>query len=61
MPGKKYKTSKWSPEKQLDRREALSRLGIGAAVIYTAPLLLSLSEANAASGGSGGGFVYVYL
>jgi len=38
----------------VNRRQALARLGLGAAIVYAAPLLLSLGEARA-SGGSGGG------
>ena len=55
MHGNKQEILKSSPDKQLDRREALARLGMGAAVIYTAPVLLSLSEAKASSGGASGG------
>lgn len=39
----------------LDRRAALARLGLGAAAVYAAPVLLKLSEACAASGGGSGG------
>ena len=38
----------------MNRRQALARLGLGASIVYAAPLLLSLGEARA-SGGSGGG------
>ncbi|MEX1206596.1 MAG: hypothetical protein WEB85_15230 [Dongiaceae bacterium] len=41
----------------VNRRQALARLGLGASIVYAAPLLLSLGEARAsgASGGGGGG------
>jgi hypothetical protein len=37
------------------RRNAIVKLGLSAAAIYTMPILLNLSEAVAAGGGGGGG------
>jgi len=39
----------------IDRRAALAKLGLGMAAVYAAPVMLRLSEARAASNGSGGG------
>lgn len=36
-------------EKKLSRRAMLGRLGLAAAAVYTAPVLLNLSEAKASS------------
>ncbi|MCP5074253.1 MAG: PepSY domain-containing protein [Rhodobacteraceae bacterium] len=41
--------------KKLSRREALLRLGLGAAAIYAAPAVSTMSQAHASEGGSGGG------
>ena len=55
MARKSGNTSEPHGKKTLDRREAMARRGVGAAAIYTAPVLLSLSEAKASSGGGSGG------
>lgn len=52
--GKPAKSSSDS-ETRVGRRQALARLGLGAAAIYAAPSVLSLSEAHAGSGGGSGG------
>lgn len=40
----------------IDRRRALSRLGLAASTVYAAPLLMTLSQsAHASDGGSGSG------
>ena len=39
----------------LDRRSALSRLGLAVSVAYTAPVLMTLGQSAHASDGSGGG------
>ena len=39
----------------LDRRSALSRLGLAVSVAYTAPVLMTLSKSAHAHGGSGSG------
>ena len=39
----------------LNRRDALKRLGLATGAAYMTPVLLSLSTAHASSGGSGGG------
>lgn len=39
----------------MNRRQALSRLGLAATAVYSAPVLLNLSTAAASSGGSNGG------
>lgn len=36
------------------RQQALARLGLAAACVYVAPLMMTLSEATAKSGSSGG-------
>ncbi len=42
---------------ELNRRQALARLGLGVTAVYAAPVLLTLSEAkaSASSGGGSGG------
>jgi len=49
------KQDRSAPAASMNRRQALTRLGLGATAIYSAPLLLNLSSAAANSGGSGGG------
>lgn len=44
-----------APEKTLSRRAMLGRLGLAAAAVYTAPVLLNLSEAKASSFSRRGG------
>lgn len=39
----------------INRRQALARLGLAATAAYSAPVLLNLSTAAASTGGSGGG------
>ena len=42
-------------DENINRRQALAKLGIGFAAAYAAPALLTLSEAKAGSGGGSGG------
>ena len=44
-----------APTAAIDRRAALLKLGLGAALAYVTPTMLKLSEARAASGGGSGG------
>lgn len=44
-----------SREPELDRRQALAKLGLGAAIAYAVPIVSTLSRRAHASGGEGGG------
>ena len=47
--------AKYSGNRDINRRNALKRLGLAAGAAYMAPSILTLSAAHASDGGSGGG------
>jgi hypothetical protein len=49
------KFSKTTLKSKIDRRQALAKLGLAAASVYAAPVLMKLNPAAASGGGSGGG------